>query len=124
GDEDHVGALQGFLDLVAALVGGAVAGLRVGAGAEPARELGADLKLDVGVAHLQRLGVRVHGDELDALQAGIDHAIYGVGAPAADSDDLDHRQVATRVHALLPRAFPSNALAMREGLAVRLSSQT
>ena len=50
GDEDHVGALERLLDLVAALVGGAVARVRVGAGAEAARELAADLELDVGVA--------------------------------------------------------------------------
>ena len=94
GDEDHVRALQRLLDLVAALVGRAVAHLRVGACAEAARELVADLKLDVGVAHLQRLGVGVDGDELHALEAGVDHAVYGVGAAAADADDLDDRQVA------------------------------
>src|SRR5262249_14719475 len=124
GHEDHVRALQGFLDLVAALVGRAIASLGIRARAEAARELRADLKLDVGIAHLERLRVRVDSDELDALEPRIDHSVDGVGAAAADADDLDHRQVATRVHALLPRAFSSNALAVREGLAVRLSSQT
>jgi hypothetical protein len=74
------------------------------AGAEPARELVADLQLDVGVAHLERLGVGVDGDELDALQAGVHHAVHGVRAAAADPDDLDDRQIATRVHG---GSFPS-----------------
>ena len=69
-------------------------------GAEPARELAADLKLDVGVAHLERLRVGVDRDELDALQACIDHAVDGVRAAAADAYDLDDREVATRVHVL------------------------
>ena len=98
GHEDHVSALERLLDLVAALVGGAVAHLGVGARAEPARELVADLQLDVGVAHLQRLGVGVDRDELDALEARVDHAVDGVGAAAADADDLDDRQIAARVH--------------------------
>ena len=51
GDEDHVRALERFLDLVARLGGGAVADVRVGAGAEALRELVADVELDVGVAH-------------------------------------------------------------------------
>jgi hypothetical protein len=51
------------------------------------------MDLHVGVAHQQRLGVRVHGDELDALQACIDHAVDRVRAAAADSDDFDHGEV-------------------------------
>jgi len=37
-------------------------------------------------AHLR---VRVDGPELDAAQAGRDHAVDGVAAAAADADDLD-----------------------------------
>ena len=65
----------------------------VGAGAEAARDLAADVDLDVGVAHLQRLSVGVDGDELDAAQAGVDHAVDGVGAAAAHSHDLDDGEV-------------------------------
>ena len=110
GDEDHVRALERLLDLVAALVGRAVPDLGVRAGAEPARELVADLQLDVGVAHLQRLGVGVDRDELDALQARVDHAVDGVGAAAADADDLDHCQVATGVHRSISPRFGSTSL--------------
>ena len=97
GDEDHVGALEHLLDLLAVLLGGLATDLGVAAGAEAAGELAADVELHVGVAHQQRLRVGVDGDELDALQAGVDHAVDGVDAAAADADDLDDRQVVLRV---------------------------
>ncbi len=93
GDEDHVGALQRLLQLVAALHRGGVADGRVGAGAETARRLRADVDLHVGVAHQERLRVGVDRDELDPGQAGVDHAVDRVRAAAADADDLDHGQI-------------------------------
>ena len=96
GDEDHVGALEHLLDLVAVVLGRLAADLGLRAGAEPAGELAADVELDVGVAHQQGLGVGVHRDELDALEADLDHPVDGVDAAAADTDDLDDRQVVVR----------------------------
>ncbi len=93
GDEDHVGALEHLFDLVGVVLGGLTALVGVGAGAEAAGQVAADVELDVGVAHQQRLGVGVHRDELDAAQTGLDHAVDGVDAAAADADDLDDRQV-------------------------------
>ena len=78
GDEDHVGALEHLFDLVAVLLGGLAADLGIGPGAEAAGELAADVELHVGVAHQQRLRVGVDGDELDALQPGVDHPVDGV----------------------------------------------
>ena len=95
-DEDHVGAAQDVLDLVLVVLGGLLAHLGVGAGAEAARQLAADVELDVGVGHEQGLGVGVDGDELDTLEADLDHAVHGVDAAAADADDLDDRQVVLR----------------------------
>ena len=70
---------------------------------EALRQLVADVELDVGVAHLQRLGVGVRGDELDAAQAGVDHAVDRVGPAAADADDLDDGEVAAAaLHEVLP----------------------
>src|SRR5829696_134903 len=108
GHEHHVRALERLLDLVAALVGRAVADLGVRAGAQAARELVADLQLVVGVAHLQRLRVGVDRDELDALQAGVDHAVDRVDPAAAYADDLDHCQVATGVHPPGPSVWGSS----------------
>ena len=64
-----------------------------GAGAEAAGELTAHVELHVGVAHQQRLGVGVDGDELDAAKAEFDHPVHRVDATAADSDDLDDGEV-------------------------------
>ncbi len=91
GDEDHVRALERLLDLVAALERRGLADLGIRAGAEAARRGGADMELHVGVAHEQRLRVGVHRDELDALQACVDHAVDRVRSSAADADDFDHR---------------------------------
>ncbi len=78
------------------VLGGLAADLGVGAGAEAAGELAADVELHVGVAHEQRLRVGVDGDELDALEADFDHAVDGVDAAAADADDLDDGQIVLR----------------------------
>ena len=96
GDEHHVGAADHLFDLVVVRFGGRAADLGVAAGAEAPREVAADVELDVGVAHQQRLGVGVDGDELDALQAGVDHAVHGVDAAAADADDLDDGKIVLR----------------------------
>ena len=95
GDEDHVRALERLLQLVAALLGGGEADPRVRAGAEAARRLRADVDLHVGLRHQERLRVGVHGDELDARDAGLDHPRDRVRAAAADADDLDDGEVAT-----------------------------
>ena len=94
GDEDHVGALQRLLDVVARLGGRAEADLGVRAGAQALRQVVADVELDVGVRHLQRLGVRVGRDELHAAQTRVDHAVDRVRTAAADADDLDDREIA------------------------------
>ena len=96
GDEDHVGALEDLLDLLGVVLGGLLADLGVGAGAETAGQLAADVELDVGVAHQQRLRVGVDRDELDALEPDLDHPVDGVDAAAADADDLDHGEVVLR----------------------------
>ena len=46
GDEHHVGALDGLLDLLAVLLGGLAADLGVAAGTEAAREVATDVELE------------------------------------------------------------------------------
>ena len=109
-DEDHVGALEHLFDLLAVIFRGPGADVRVRPGAEPAGQFPADVELDVGVAHQQGLRVGVNRDELDALQSLFDHAIDGVNAASADSDDLDDRQIVLRCcheEGTFPLAFPA-----------------
>src|SRR5205085_11132514 len=54
-----------------------------------------DVELDVGVAHRERLGIGVGGDELHAAQPGVDHAADGIGPAATHAHDLDDRQIAS-----------------------------
>ena len=71
--------------------------LGVRAGAEPARESLADVERDVAALDCcERLQVGVDGDELDALDLGLDHAVDGVDAGAADADDAQHGAVPER----------------------------
>ena len=96
GDEDHVGALEHLFDLLAVILGRLPADVRVGPGAEAAGQLAADVELDVGVAHQQRLRVGIDGDELDALEPDIDHPIDGIDPAPADADDLDDGEIVLR----------------------------
>jgi hypothetical protein len=105
GDEDHVGALQRLLDVVARLRGGAGPDLGIATRAKAFGELVADAELDVGVDREQRLCVGVDRDELDALQPSVDHAADGVVASATDTHDLDNCQV-RRFHLTLTLRLP------------------
>ena len=66
-------------------------------------QIGTDRHLHVGIAHQQRLRVRVDRDELAARQAGVDHPVDGVRAASADAHDLDQGQV---ISALIAHAQP------------------
>src|SRR5665647_1853234 len=85
-------ALRG-LELVARDLHGFAPDVGVRSAAETVRDLLPDVDLDVGVAHAELLHVGVDGDELDALDARVDHAVDRVRARAADADDLDGRHV-------------------------------
>jgi hypothetical protein len=98
GHEHHVGALDDLLDVLRVVFGGLGAHLRSRSGAEAAGQLAAYVELDVGVAHQQRLGVGVDGDELHALEPDVDHPVDSVDATATDADNLDHCQVVLRCH--------------------------
>ena len=106
GDEHHVRALERLLDVVARLGRGALADLRVRARAETLGEGRADMQLQVGVRHLERLRVGVGRDELNAGQTGVDHPVHGIGSTAADSDDFDDCEITAGFHV----GFPSGPL--------------
>ena len=96
GHEDHVGALEHLLDLLAVVLGGLPADLGGSARAEAAGQLAADVELDVGVAHEQRLRVGVDRDELHTAEPDLDHPVDGVDATTADADHLDDGEVVLR----------------------------
>ncbi len=95
GDEDHVGALERLLDLVARLGRGRKADVRVGARAEALRRLVADVELDVGVAHRSAWASVLAAMNSTPRSPASTIAVDGVRAAAADADDLDHREVAS-----------------------------
>jgi hypothetical protein len=96
GQEDHVGALEQLLDLVLLVEGGLVADARVGAGAETAGHLAADVQRQVRVRRLQRLKVGVDRHELHAGQLRLDHPVDGVDARATDAHDPEDGLVGAR----------------------------
>ena len=61
-------------DVATSLLRRGLADLGVGAGAEPLRQVAADVELHLGIRHLELLQVGVDRDELDAANAGVDHA--------------------------------------------------
>ncbi len=89
GDEHHVRAFQGFDDLVGIFERGLAADVGIGARAQAVGQLHAELNLHRSFRTLQRLQVGVGDNELHAFQVRLDHAIDGVAAAAANSDDLD-----------------------------------
>ncbi len=98
---------------VAVLLDGLAADLGARAGTEPARELLADLDLDVGLGVEERLRVGVDRDELDAFEVLVDHAVDGVAATAADAHDF-HASVLRRALLELERSL-RQALRRRVG---------
>ena len=96
--------LSSALILSYSSIAAGAAEVRVRARAEAARDAGADVQRDVGGRLLQRLQVGVDRDELDALDLGLDHAVDGVDAGAADADDAQDRRAGVRGVAASSRA--------------------
>jgi len=46
-----------------------------------------------GIAHLELLDIRVHGDEIDLRDPGIKHSVERIEAGSADPDDADDREI-------------------------------
>ena len=91
GDEAHVRALERGDDLVDRLFGGGAADLRPRAGAEALGDLEAELDAAVGERGVERLGIGVGDDEIDALDVGAHHVGDGIAAGPADADHADPR---------------------------------
>src|SRR5690606_18433651 len=87
-DEDQVRAFQCVRDLLAALLDRLTTDLRPGTCAEPARQLLADLDLELCARQLERLRIRVDADELDAVDVCRDPPVDRIAAATADAAHL------------------------------------
>ena len=121
GHEDHVRFLEGFVQLLAIVLGRLAADGRVRARAKTLRDLVADADLVRCVRHQQGLRVGVHRDEFDAHQLGADHAVHRIRSTAADADDLyqgkvlyvapeGHGRASTSFHAVAPPRRPQHGV--------------
>ena len=91
GDEHHVRAREVVADLLESLLGGGLANLGLGAGAEALGDLEPHLDDAFGARGGERLRVGVGDDEIDARQAGHDHVVDRVAAGAAHAAHHDAR---------------------------------
>ena len=89
GDEDHLGPTEDVVELVAALIGCALAAGRVAADAEALGQLFADAQPGGGFGGHERLGIGVAGHEGDAGDLGADHAVDGIAAAPSHAHNLD-----------------------------------
>src|ERR1043165_6281017 len=78
-------------DLVDHFLGGGSSDVRLRAGAEALRHLGAHLHDALRLRHRERLRVGIGDDEVDALQSGGDHVVDRIAAGAADAEHGDPR---------------------------------
>src|SRR5690606_32305300 len=91
GDEDHVGALQHFGDALTVLDGSLTADFRIRAGTQALGHARTELQHGARADVLQRLGIGVGADELDAFDVALGHVVHGVAAAATDTDYFDDR---------------------------------
>ena len=89
GDEHHVRAFEMAEQLLRRFLCRRAPDLRLRPGAEPLRQMRAELDAPVRAAVQKLLRVGVGDDELDALQVHRDHVVDGVGAAAAHPNDGD-----------------------------------
>jgi len=85
--------IEGLVELLAVVLGGLAPDPGVRARAEAFGDLVADTDLVRRIRQEERLGVGVHGDELDPHELGADHPVDRVRSTAADADDLNEREV-------------------------------
>ena len=98
GHEHHVRALNGFLDLLNALLGSLLANLRLGSCSQTLGQLLADLDGPLCLAQLQGLPVRIDPDKFYSANLLIYHAVHGVVPGAADSNHDNSRRRFRIVH--------------------------
>jgi hypothetical protein len=58
-------------------------------GTQAAGEVSTHVQLHIRIAHQQRLGISVDGNELNSPEAAVDHPVDGVNATTSDPHYLD-----------------------------------
>src|SRR4030095_757924 len=74
------------------LLGRCTAPIWIATDTKAARDPVTNADTGLGLAALQRLGVRIHADELHAGDAGFHHALDGVAAAPSHAHHLNRRQ--------------------------------
>ena len=87
-NEDHVGALHGFLEFFDVFFGSLAANLRLHAGTESLGKLLANLDLVIGKAKFKSLSIGIHGVVFHTFDVHTDHAVHSVAAGTADTEHL------------------------------------
>ena len=93
GEKHHIGTFERLGDSVAALLGGALADVGIGARALAMRQLLADLDGLLRAGNGESLLIGIDRDELHALRITGRHAVDNIVAGAADADDFDSDNV-------------------------------
>jgi hypothetical protein len=104
-DEQHVGTLDDLVDAIAILHRRLAADVRVRAGTESLGNVASDLQRRSDARTLQRLRIGIRTDEIDALDAGIDHVRDGIAATSPDADHLYDRALAVCIHQFKHSSF-------------------
>ena len=92
GNEDHVSTFHAFCQYVFGFFCRFFPYFRVGPCTQASGFVLTDLDLGGGAGFFQLLRIAVHSDEFHTLESGLDHAVHGVVAAAAHTDDLDFFQ--------------------------------
>ena len=108
GDKDHIGIFHGLGNVVSALLSGAFANFRIRSCTLSAGDLLADLDLLIGIGNGQCLLVRIDGNKLDTLGAGLHHTVDYVVSCSPDSYDLDRHNISGPVSDLKSISKPPN----------------
>ena len=92
-DEHHVRPVERFENFLRVFERRLPADLRIRPRAEPLRQLRAELQFHRRLRQLQRLQIRIRGNEFDALHLRPNHAIDGVRTAASRADHFYLRPI-------------------------------
>ncbi|KRO48300.1 MAG: hypothetical protein ABR68_01860 [Microbacteriaceae bacterium BACL28 MAG-120531-bin53] len=90
GNEDHVGTLEGCLNLALVLLSSSASYLWIRSGTESTGYVSSNVQLYVRVTHKQCLSVSVDSNKLHATKARLNHPVQSINPTAADANYFDY----------------------------------